>query len=144
MNARCQCLLITSTDISNHVFHCTDDDRVVLFRAELSGTFNCTDAITHVEDWVQSGQASVVIRNSRIEVNPNCVVEIQTFSSPLDCMESTTSADSNLNTAATVTGTVGGVLVIAVIASFTILTCKCWLTRKKRYDNKIIIQKGYI
>ena len=130
MNARCQCSLITSTDISNREFRCTDDDRMVLFRAELSGTLNCTDAIAHVEDWVQSGQASVVIRNSRIEVNPNCAVEIQSFSNPPDCTSETVLLSKTITAIATVTV---GVLVVAIIASFTIFFCKCYLTRRKRY-----------
>lgn len=97
--------------------------------------------MSHIENWVQSGQASVVIQNNRIEVKPNCAVEIQSFSDPPNCMESTTTSEtvpvSGLTTIAIVVATVS-ILVIGIIAIFICICClrrrrKRYYTEKKSY-----------
>ena len=82
----CGCLLDEAI-ISNEEFSCTIEPKEVLFRAVLSGSEDeeCTEVLSYIHQWLETGTASISILGNRVMVSPNCAVEIESFDDPPDC-----------------------------------------------------------
>ena len=141
INSRCQCSL-TVNHISTEHFLCTSDQKVVLYRAELSRNLDCTRVLSHIEQWASGGQASILVQGNSIEVYPNCPVEVDSLLTPADCTRPTTvgthstssvpsGIEGNLGTIAA-GGGIGGVVLIAIIILTAVITCMCVRSQKKR------------
>ena len=132
----------------NHIqdgeFSCPSgaDSSDVLYRATIIGNQpdTCDELVTIITNWVQSSQASLSVQSSRLQVAHNCIVEIESFGSKLDCLIPTTEVGGVLTEASSgsftvigaAAGVAGGILLISVlviiIAVFVIVKKK----KKKR------------
>ena len=111
--------------IANDEFSCPigPDSDDVLYRARIYGTQpdNCLELITAVTNWVQSPRASLQVQNSRLQVTGNCVVEIDSLQSDLDCPLPTTEAEGVKPGASAESGTVIGAAA-GVVGTILLLT----------------------
>ena len=111
----------------------------VLYRAQLYGTQpdNCLVLITAVTNWVQSSQASLQVQNSRLQVAGNCVVEIDSLQSDLDCPLPTTEAGGVKPGASVESGTVigaaaGVVGAILLVTIIVVIIAVAVIVKKKK------------
>lgn len=100
-----------------------EDSNNVLYRAILFGNKPvCDELVVIVNEWVQSSQASLNVQNSLLQVAQNCMVEIESFESELDCPVPTTEVggalranSDTLTVVGAAAGIVGGILLISVV-----------------------------
>ena len=117
-------------------FQCFDNSpTAVTFRGVIGValTANSSQVISYMEQWVAMNP-TIVVQSSRLSVDSDCNVKINSFNDP-EC-GSETSTDGSANTGAIVGGAVGGVLAtliavsLAVIVVLLVRTCQ----RKASYQ----------
>ena len=119
------------------------DSNDVLYRARLHGTRAdvCGELVSALTNWIQSSQrTTLTIQDSPLQVVQNCVVEIETFQSDLNCPLSLTTevggvAPPGASVASgtltgVVVGVVGAVLVLIVVP--VIIAVAVILKKRKR------------
>ena len=130
----CQC------DFSRDSFHEIDitagfqcfaaSPTAVTFRAEIMDT-NVSELIVYIEEWVTS-QPTIVVLSSRLSIDSDCDVQIESFSEP-ECGDTDHETASNSNDANRIGYIVGGILVgLLVLLIFVVfLVLLCLKSRKK-------------
>ena len=80
LRQQCQCSF-TEAYIAGGELSCGNEASDVIFRARLYATQDATNImlISILEQWVASAMASIVIQGIRLELDPTCIVEIQSF-----------------------------------------------------------------
>ena len=126
-------------------FQCFDNSpTAVTFRGEIGValTANSSEVISYMEQWVAMNP-TIVIQSSRLSVDSDCNVKIDSFNdhecdseTSTDGGEMSTMNDGSANTGAIVGGAVGGVLATLIIAvslavTVILLVRTCW----KKADN---------
>ena len=129
VNELCQC------DFSRDSFHEIDitagfqcfaaSPTAVTFRAEIMDT-NVSELIAYIEEWVAS-QPTIVVLSSRLSIDSDCEVEIESFSDP-ECGDTDRETASNTNIDANNIGYIlGGVFVfliaLLIVALLLVLLC---------------------
>lgn len=115
----------------------------VLYRARLYGSQrdNCLELITAVTSWIQSSQASLQVQNSRLQVAQNCMVEIDSFQSDLDCPIPTTEAGGVKPGASvgsgTVIGAAAGVAGAIFLVTITVVIIAVAVILKKKKQKRL-------
>lgn len=132
--------------IANDEFSCpigpNSDD--VLYRARLYGTWpdNCLELTTALTNWVQSSRATLQVQNSRLLVTGNCMVEIDSLQSDLDCPLPTTEAGGVEPGASVGSGTVigaaagvvGAILLLTIIVVIIAIAIILKKKKQKRWE----------
>ena len=127
--------------IADDEFSCPigPDSNDVLYRARLYGTQpdDCLELITAVTNWIQSSRASLQVQNSRLQVVGNCMVEIDSLQSDLDCPLPTTEAEGVKPGASVGSGTVigaaaGVVGAILLVTIIVVIIAVAVIVRKKK------------
>ena len=91
LNIKCKCDL-TMSHISHGEFSCrTGAGDSVMFRARISGipSRSASDMASLIRTWVQSGDASIKVGASRLQLDPTCDVSLDNLHAP-DCVEKLT------------------------------------------------------
>lgn len=130
--------------IQNGEFSCPGgaDSNNVLYRAILFGNMPvCDELVVIVNEWIQSSQASLNVQSSRLQVIKNCMVEIESFESELDCPVPTTeeggalrASSNNLTVVGAVAGIVGGIILISVV----VLVIAILVIIKKKKQKRLV------
>lgn len=132
--------------VANDEFSCPigPDSDDVLYRARLYGTQsdNCLELITALTSWVQSSRATLQVQNSRLRVTENCMVEIDSLQSDLDCPLPTTEAGGVKPGASVGSGTVigaaagvvGAILLLTVIVVIIAVAIILKKKKQKRWE----------
>ena len=119
-------------------FQCFDNSpTAVTFRGEIGAalTDNSSQVISYMEQWVAMNP-TIVIQSSRLSVDSDCNVKINSFNDP-EC-GSETSTDGSANTGAIVGGAVGGVLATLIIAvSLAVIVVLLVRTCQKKASYKV-------
>ena len=120
------------------------DSSDVLYRARLYGSQpdNCLELITAVTNWVQSTQASLQVQNSHLQVAQNCMVEIDSFQSDLDCPLPTTEAGgvkpgANVGSGTVIgaaAGVVGAIFLITIVVVIIAVAVILKKKKQKRFE----------
>ena len=100
-------------------FQCFDNSpTAVTFRGEIGAalTANSFQVISYMEQWVAMNP-TIVVQSSRLSVDSDCNVKINSFNDP-EC-GSETSTDGSTNTGALIGGAVGGVIATLIIAVYS-------------------------
>ncbi len=127
----------------NSVFACIDvSSNQVLYRAEISANpeSDCTVLVNLISQWVTSGTASVSVLGNHLDVDPDCLLQIQSLSSPLSCTSvvatETPQGDSpkggGFDTMLIVYIGVGGGGVALVVGVMVCVCCCVAVRRRKR------------
>lgn len=142
----------TCPTCDSHISHIQDgefscpggsDSSNVLYRAILFGNMPvCDDLAVTVKEWVQSPQASLNVQSNLLQVAQNCMVEIDSFESKLDCPVPTTEVGSVLTEASsgtltavgTAAGIVGGILLISIVVLVIAVLVIVKKKKQKRLD----------
>lgn len=115
----------------------------VLYKARLRGlsSNDCDNLVDGLVNWAQPSSttsASIVVGGNRLFVAPNCEVEVNTFSDPLECTNPTTPTENvgSLNSQTTVIGAgagaaVGAILIVILIVVVIVSTAVALRRRKK-------------
>ena len=131
VNSRCQCSL-TVNHVSAEHFFCTSDQRVVLYRAELSGHLDCEQVLSRIEQWIGAGQTHILVQGSNTGVYPNCPIEVNSLPTQIDCVRTTTTDTVSERVGITaVGGGVGGVVLIGIMILAAVV-CVCRYKHKRR------------
>ena len=127
--------------IAEGEFSCPNgpDSSDILYRARLYSTQSddCEELSTAVTNWVQSSQVALLVQNSRLRVAQNCMVEIDSFQSDLDCPLPTTEAGgvesrASVGSATIIgaaAGVVGGIFLLTVVV---VIIAVAVILKKKR------------
>ncbi len=124
-------------------FRCLSQLEEVTYRARLSGTTSTSssDIIALIEEWVVSGEASVLVLSVRMSLDSTCrPVAIESFAAQ-ECGEEDNqpASDGSDNTVAVVGGVVA-VVVVALIVAITVLVIAILVLRRRRHA-ELSIQK---
>lgn len=132
VNPRCRCSL-TEDQISTEHFLCTSDERVVLYRAELSGRPDCAQVLSYIQQWVNGSQTSILVQGNSLVVYPNCPITVQSLTAQANCVRSTTPGpDSGSIGIIAAGGGVGGVLFIGIVVLAAVVICMCIYKRRRQ------------
>ena len=117
-------------------FLCTSDQRVVLYRAELSRHADCAQVLSFIEEWVNEDQTSILVQGNSTAVYPNCPIEVDSTTQRV-CLRFTAGTDSgNADVEGTVGGKVGGaiggVVLIGIIILAAVIVYMCIYRKKQR------------
>ena len=122
-------------------FQCFDNSpTAVTFRGEIGAalTANSSQVISYMEQWVATNP-TIVIQSSRLSVDSDCNVKINSFNDP-ECGTNVTSTinDGSANTGAIVGGAVGGGFVTLLIAvSLSVIVVLLVRTCQKKAPYKV-------
>ena len=113
------------------VFQCFDiSPTAVTFRGEIGValTANSSQVISYMEQWVAMNP-TIVIQSSRISVDGNCNVKINSFNDPECGSMTSTMSDGSATTSANTGAIVGGAVIAALIivvslAVVLLVTCQ--------------------
>jgi len=135
----CQCGF-TSEDLTEGEFQCLSDPEEVTYRARLSSTTRASssDIIADIEEWVTSGEASLVVQGVRRPLDSTChPIAVESFSAqdcgpttdepPPTTDEATGTGSSDTqsdNTAAIVGGVVA--VILGVTIAITVVVVLRW------------------
>ena len=121
-------------------FQCFDNSpTAVTFRGEIGAalTANSSQVISYMEQWVATNP-TIVIQSSRLSVDSDCNVKINSFNDPECGSETSTINDGSTNTGAIVGGAVGGVLATLIIAvSLAVIVVLLVRTCQKKASYKV-------
>ena len=127
------------------------DSKDVLYRATLFGNMPvCDELVVIVNEWVQSSQASLNVQSSLLQVVQNCVVEIESFESELDCPVPTTeegvglrASSDTLTVVGVAVGIVGGIILISSVVLIIAILVIIKKKKHKRlvYSTDMILEK---
>ena len=132
------------------------DSDDILYRAHLYGIRtqpdNCLELLTAVTDWVQSSRASLQVQSSQLLVAGNCMVEIESLQSDLDCPLPTTAAEGVKPGASVGSGTVigaaagvvGAILLVTVIVIIIAVVIILKKKKQKRCEHIFIYYYYYM
>jgi len=89
LRQQCQCSF-TEAYIAGGELSCGNEASDVIFRARLFATQDASNImlISILEQWVTSATASIVIQGIRLELDPACTVEIQSFTETICLVQS--------------------------------------------------------
>ena len=114
------------------------DSRDVLYRARLRSTppNNCIAVVTTVASWVQSSETSLQVQGSRLSVAQNCILEIDSFDSELECPVPTTQggggvSEANSSSSTVIGGAAGAVGVIILLTVLVVIIAIVIIVKKK-------------
>ena len=133
VNSRCQCSL-TEDQISTEHFLCTNDERVVLYRAELSERPDCAQVLSYIQQWVNGSQTSILVQGNSLVVYPNCPITVQSLTAQADCVRSTNPGPQDSGSIGIIAagGGVGGALFIGIVVLAAVVTCMCIYRRRRQ------------
>ena len=147
MDDLCQCGFSGKT--FHATFQCFDKSpTAITFRGEIGSTVgaNSSQVISYMEKWVATNP-TIVIQSSRLSVDSDCNVKINSFNDP-ECrpMIPTVNDDSdniNINIGAII-GLTGGVLTTLIIAVSLVVVIVVLLvrTRKKKASREVDNRDG--
>ncbi len=123
-------------------FRCLSQLEEVTYRARLSGTTSTSssDIVALIEEWVVSGEASVLVLSVRMSLDSTCwPVAIESFAAQ-ECGEEDNqpASDGSDNTVAVVGGVVA--VVVVLIVAITVLVIAILVLRRRRHA-ELSIQK---
>ena len=128
-------------------FQCFDNSpTAVTFRGEIGSTMgaNSPQVISYMEKWVAMNP-TIVIQSSRLSVDGNCNVKIDSFNDP-ECgsMIPTVQDDSDDINIGAIIGLAGGVLTTLIIAVSLVVVVVVLLvrTRKKKASREVDNRDG--
>jgi len=140
----CSCNF-TEANIPNFEFSCRSIENTVVFRAEIVYTtfgdpYTADGLVALVSTWAQSGTTSISVDSTRLDVDPSCPTQLQSFEAG-DCESETVTGEpaaSGVNVAV-LGGAIGTVIVllILVIAVLVVVTLLHRTRKRKkfRYEN---------
>ena len=116
------------------------DSTNILYRGVLFGSKPnvCDELVTTLTQWIESPQASLRVQSGSLKVAQNCLVEIDSFASRLDCFVPTTevggvSASGASTGNFTVIGAAAGVTVgLVLITLLVVIIAVIIIVKKKR------------
>ena len=141
----CSCNF-TEANIPSFEFSCRSVENTVVFRAEIIYTafgvdpYTADGLVALVSTWAQSGTTSISVDSTRLDVDPSCPTQLQSFEAG-DCESETVTGEpaaSGVNVAV-LGGAIGTVIVllILVIAVLVVVTLLHRTRKRKkfRYEN---------
>ncbi len=123
-------------------FQCLSQFEEVTYRARLSGTTSTSssDIIALIEEWVVSGDASVLVLLVRMSLDNTCrPVAIESFDAH-ECGggDPPPATDESGNTAAIVGGVVAVVVVLIIAIAVVVLVIAVLVLRRRRYGELLL------
>ncbi len=84
ISARCNCNF-TETALHNGLFTCWNSPSEVTYRATIVGTFNTSQLVGYIEEWVMAKRPFVKIGRVGLRVYQNCPVRIVSLEDDPEC-----------------------------------------------------------
>ena len=115
----CSCNF-TETNIRNNEFSCRSTENTAVFRAEIVYTafgedpYTADGLVTVVSAWVQSGTTSISVASTRLDVDPSCPTQLESFQAG-DCE---ITGGTNV---AVLGGAIGAVCVLLIVIGIVIV-----------------------
>ena len=121
-----------------------EDSPNILYRAILFGNEPnvCNELVATVTNWIQSPQASLQVQSGSLQVSQNCLVEIDSFESELDCFIPTTEVGGlaggantgNLTVIGAAAGVSVGLLLIVLVVIIVAIVIIVKRKKQKRLE----------
>ena len=121
----CSCNF-TEADIPNFEFSCRSIENTVVFRAEIVYTafgedpYTADGLVTLVSTWAQSGTTSISVDSTRLDVDPSCPTQLESFQVG-DCESETVTDEPGGTSAAALSGAIGAVCVLLIVIGIIIV-----------------------
>jgi len=134
----CSCNF-TEANIPNFEFSCRSVENTVVFRAEIIYTafgvdpYTADGLVALVSTWAQSGTTSISVDSTRLDVDPSCPIQLQSFEAG-DCESETVTGEpaaSGVNVAA-LGGAIGTVIVLLILVT-AVLVVVTLLQRTRKW-----------
>ncbi len=129
-------------------FRCLSQPEKVTYRARFSGTTSTSssDIIALIEEWVASGDASILVLLVRMSLDSTCrPVAIESFDAH-ECGggDPPPATDKSGNTAAVVGGVVAVVVVLIIAIAVVVLVIVVLVLRQRRAELSVQKQAGQV